>query len=81
MQIAEALQVNLYAYILETEYGYTVSSMYLAQVHPGLLRPKLISIPRMDQEIELLVEHEIQCGRATQPKPGAIPFEVNIHEQ
>ncbi len=29
-------QVNLYGYILETEYGMSVAGYYLAQVHPSV---------------------------------------------
>ena len=54
-----ALQLNLYAYILEDQYGYEVSSMFLFVVHPNLLSPRVINVPRLDGEIRLLVEHEV----------------------
>ena len=59
-----ALQVNLYRYILETEYRLCVSGMYLAVVHPELSSPRLIEVPRLEQEMHALQEYEIEQGRA-----------------
>ena len=71
-----ALQLNLYAYILESEYGFTVASMYLAQVHPNLESPRVLPVPRMDDEIQLIEAHEIGQGRATLPRSGKAFFEL-----
>jgi len=60
-----ALQLHLYRYILESEYRLAVSGMYLAVVHPELPGPRLIEVPRLDDEISALHEFEIQRGRAT----------------
>ena len=61
-----ALQLNLYAYILEDQYGYMVSSMFLFVVHPNLSAPRVISVPRLGDEIRLLVEHEVaSCAAST----------------
>ena len=65
-----SLQLNLYAYILETEYGIEVSRMLLGVFHPLSDAARCIEVPRLSEEIALLVEHEIAAGRATQPMPG-----------
>ena len=59
-----ALQLNLYRYILETEYRLCVSGMYLAVVHPELSSPRLIEVPRLEQEMHALQDTEIEHGRA-----------------
>jgi hypothetical protein len=59
----------LYAYALESEYGYTVSRMVLGVVHP-LSSARCIEVPRLTEEIEILVEQEIAAGRASKPMPG-----------
>ena len=58
------LQLNMYGTMLETECGMTVVGYYLAVVHPDIERGRLISCPRMDHEMRLIYEYEIQCGRA-----------------
>ena len=65
-----SLQLNMYAYILETEYGFEVSRLLLGVVHPLSDEARCIEVPRLTEEISLLVEHEIAAGRATQPMPG-----------
>ena len=59
-----ALQLNLYRYILESEYAFDVSGMYLAAVHPEHPLPRLIEVPRLEQEMIALHEYEIEQGRA-----------------
>ena len=59
-----SLQVNLYGWILEQEYDFKVSGYFLAVVHPEIEKGRLISCPRMDQEMTLVVEYEQGCGRA-----------------
>ncbi len=63
------LQLNIYAHILETEYGFRVSGMFLGVVHPTTA-PRVLEVPRLISEINVLVEHEKTCGRATEPTPG-----------
>ena len=65
-----ALQLNLYRFQLESEYGFAVSKMYLGVVHPSRLLPQVLEIPRLDAEIAELVEHEITIGCATDARPG-----------
>ena len=64
--------MNLYAYILETEYDQTVSQLFLAVVHPDLPQGRCIEVPRLDAEIGALVENEIACGRAGPATPGEL---------
>ena len=56
--------------MLETEYGLRVSSMYLGQVHPSFPRARLIEVPCMRDELELVVEDQIDRGEAIS---GALP--------
>ena len=56
--------------MLETEYGMRVSSMWLGQVHPCLARARLIQVPSMQEELELIVEDQILTGGALS---GALP--------
>lgn len=71
-----ALQLNLYAYILETEYGMAVSSIYLAVVHPTQVKPRVIEVPRLPNEIRDLVSYEISNGNATPPQSIDAAFEL-----
>ncbi len=59
-----ALQLNMYRYILETEYCLDVSRMMLAVVHPDIALPRLIDVPRLDAEVQAIHEFEIEHGRA-----------------
>lgn len=58
------LQLNVHKYMLETEYGLKASSMYLGQVHPCLPRARLIEVPCMRDELQLIVEDQIDLGEA-----------------
>jgi len=70
-----ALQVNLYRFILETEYSMPVSRMFLAICHPDIQTPRLCEIPRMEAEVMAIVDHEIENGRATTScAPPDTPF-------
>ena len=69
-----ALQCNVYRLFLETEYAMPVASMWLGIVHPRCTKSRLLEIPRMDKEMEALLEHEIQSGRATPSMPLDAPF-------
>lgn len=73
------LQLNVYRYILETEYGLVVSGMYLAVFHPNEIGPLCVEVPRLDREISLLVEHERKTHGAGDPVPGeGAPFMGSI---
>ena len=62
--------MNLYGYILETEYDITISGYYLAVVHPEMERGRLISCPRLLDEMRAIHEYEIECGRANVSSKG-----------
>ena len=65
-----ALQLNLYRYMLESEYGLIVSKMYLGVVHPSRRLPQVLEVPRLEAEIAEVVEYEIELGSATDARPG-----------
>ena len=49
------LQQNLYRYMLETDYGITISRMNLVSLHPDLPGYNIIPIPRMEKEVEIIL--------------------------
>ena len=52
------LQLNIYRFILESsEYGFRVSRMMLGIVHPDRDGPACLELPRLEREIELIVQH------------------------
>jgi len=55
---AYALQLNVYRYILESEYGMHVSRMLLGVVHPLSPGPLVIECPCMDNDITRIIEQE-----------------------
>ena len=58
--------------MLQTENGLHVKAMFLGQVHPCLPRGKLIRVPCMREEMELIVEDQISRGEAVS---AALPGE------
>jgi hypothetical protein len=69
------LQLNVYRYIMETEYDMEVGGMYLGVFHPNQTAPICIEVPRMEREITLLVKHEQLVNGAGSPIPGSdAPF-------
>ncbi len=69
-----ALQLNTYRFFLETEYEMSIASMWLGLAHPNLSAPRLVEVPRMENEMEALLEHEVANGRATRSMPLDAPF-------
>jgi hypothetical protein len=65
------LQLNVYRYILESEYEMEIGGMYLGVFHPNQSGPLCIEVPRMEKEISLLLEHEKLVNGAGDPMPGA----------
>ena len=59
-----ALQLSMYCYILETEYGLDVSRMMLAIVHPDMTSPRLVDVPRLDAEVQAIHDFEIEHDHA-----------------
>eukprot|EP00971_Amphidinium_carterae_P079459 1572305-Amphidinium_carterae.1 len=66
-----ALQLNLYRYILESEYGEEVSRMRLVQLHPQLQSYVTREISRMDAEVDAIVAHLEHFRNATH-QPGSV---------
>ena len=65
------MQLNVYRSILEDEYDYRVRLMLLGQVHPELAGPKIIFVPRMEEELQLVVEDQVARRLAwPEPRPG-----------
>ena len=71
-----ALQLNVYKYMLESEYGFNVAGMYLGVVHPTRERPLIVELPALPLEIAALVEYESEGEIALPgPQPGPLaPF-------
>ena len=66
-----SLQLNVYRTILESEYGLRITMMALGQVHPELPSPRLVRVPRMDEEMAQLIEHQVEmCLAWPEPSPG-----------
>ena len=72
------LQLNTYRHILETEYGFSVSAMYLVILHPDQKPavPHVYKVPRMEEEIQALVKKVAEDkGVSMENFPGAdTPF-------
>lgn len=49
------LQQNLYRYMLERNYGISISSMNLVVLHPTLSTYRVVPVPRMDSEIAIIL--------------------------
>jgi hypothetical protein len=74
------LQLNTYRHILETEYGYRVSGMYLVALHPAQRPPvpHVYQVPRMTEEILAIVRQaSIDKGVSQDNMPGGeAPFDL-----
>ena len=62
-----ALQLNIYRYILESEYEMPIARMCLGVFHPLSDRATCVEIPRMETEIGLILEFEKHCILPMQP--------------
>ena len=51
------LQQNLYRYLIEKNYGLKISRMNLVVLHPDYENYRIVPIPRMDQEIALMIDY------------------------
>jgi len=68
------LQLNTYRHILETEYGFEVSAMYLVVLHPDQLPavPHVYKVPVLREEIAALVRQAaLDKGVSAENFPGA----------
>jgi hypothetical protein len=74
------LQLNTYRHILETEYGFEVSGMYLVVLHPDQKPavPHVYKVPRMEYEISMLVRQAVADKHVSEENfPGAnSPFDL-----
>ena len=72
------LQLALYKYICESEYEMNIESMFLGVVHPSQDKPRLIRMPYMREEIEMIIEDQLSRGLAVSAGiPGsAAPFRL-----
>jgi len=59
------LQLNTYAWFLESECGLTVTDMLLFLVHPDRQAPEIARVPFLRAEITALVDYEVEQGRAS----------------
>ena len=59
-----ALQLSMYAWFLESECGVTVAALLLFLVHPERQAPEIVRVPYLRAEIAVLVEYEVEQGRA-----------------
>lgn len=50
------LQLNIYRWILETQYGLTIADMYLVILHPDNASYVRMKLNRMDEEVEDMIE-------------------------
>jgi hypothetical protein len=69
-----ALQLNLYKYIIESEYGEQVGSMLLGVFHPNQTEPQCIEIPVLQRELDVLISQLCDQKLATDPVPGPYVF-------
>jgi hypothetical protein len=51
-----SLQLNVYKWILESNYGFKVSKMFLVQLHPSLTAPVLYKVPNLQWAVKKMVE-------------------------
>mmetsp|Transcript_47472 Transcript_47472/g.87235 ORF Transcript_47472/g.87235 Transcript_47472/m.87235 type:complete len:390 (+) Transcript_47472:3-1172(+) len=65
-----SLQLNMYRYILESEYGEKVSRMLLVQLHPQFPSYVALEVARLDKELDEIVEHLYNLGEADDPMEG-----------
>ena len=60
-----ALQLSMYAWILENECGVQVADLLLFLVHPEREAPEIVRVPFLRAEIASLVDFEVEQGRAS----------------
>lgn len=58
--ITYSLQLNVYKWILEKNYGYRVRSMFLVQVHPKVKNPVIYKVPNLSQWVNQMIECRIR---------------------
>ena len=72
-----SLQLNLYKYILETEYGLRIDELYLASFHECNEAPDIRTVDFMPLEINAIIEYEKTEHNAQDPHDGPdAPFSI-----
>ena len=66
-----SLQLNLYRYIMQTEYDIKVDELYLVVLHEINDKPLVFSVQIMDDDIERILRHEKEERNARNPQSGA----------
>jgi len=66
-----SIQLNLYRYILQTEYDLKVDELYLVVLHQNNECPVVLRVAIMDDEIRKIVEYEKELRQARDPQRGA----------
>lgn len=51
------LQQNLYRYLIEKKYGLKISRMNLVVLHPDYFNYRIVPIPFMEREVELIIDY------------------------
>jgi hypothetical protein len=65
-----ALQLNIYRYILRSEYAFDVSEeMYLGVFHPNQTRPRIVQVPDLSRELQMVLDYLRARGEAGSPAP------------
>ena len=52
-----ALQLNVYRFILQSEYSMKVSALFLGVFHPSRTEHRCIQLPFLDEEMQVLLEY------------------------
>lgn len=65
-----ALQLNLYRFVLSTEYGLDIAGLCLGVFHPNQQEYQCIELPLLDAEVAAVVDVLRKCGEAGDPVPG-----------
>lgn len=69
-----SLQLNLYRWVLEHLYSMKIADMYLIICHPENKNYRRMRLPRLDQEIEDMLECRKRALEMKWPKPVVLPI-------
>jgi hypothetical protein len=72
-----SLQLNMYKYILESEYDIRVDELFLAIFHESQEMPLVLQVSDMPLEVAMIVNYEKEQRNAQDPQSGAhAPFSI-----
>ena len=75
---AYSLQLNLYRYMLQSEYDISVEELYIVVLHEINEGPWVVPAWIMEEEVEMILRHEQDQHRARHPTAGRdAPFLVS----